>query len=654
MRKIYARNTKVESITIEAAILFMEEHHRQGSASLGKNARAYGLAFENELLAVAIFCNPRTRGKQKEYTTELFRLAFKSDVQVVGGASKLIKYFMATGAWDLFTYQDTSGEATSVYEHAGMKLVGKENPTPKEIFVKDGLTVETAANNRLDWFSKEQVVTRGPDALLKIELGEQFKENGSRKTNVQLFLENGYHLETVPGDRVYEWHNPKVNFYTYKITSTVKPGYYYGRHAVVGEINKEIALKDGYMGSGGKKFQYWKSSIPSESLVKEILGFYSTWKQVVIAETELIGSNHILDELCLNFQPGGTGMVRMPQTIALGQCQIHGQVAHRGKSCMSCSAASVFELRECLIHGKVSHQKDVCVTCTNDKKVAIKQCAIHGYVKHRGNSCYSCVREESLKLKQCSIHGLTTHQGEACARCTAALPHSKRMCVIHGKVSFQGDVCLICRSAEVFKENHCSIHGLTIHHGNSCVTCSSHNSFSMRECSLHGVVKHRGKSCTVCAYEKGTKYTECPIHGVTIHRGENCMSCNTQDQFNLRECSTHGLVNHKGEACTLCTAQKSFTSEQCAIHGKSRHHAGKCVKCRLGSHLAEENCAIHGATKHRGGKCVKCSYEATISFQECSIHGSTKHRSNKCMACSGEKGAEKRRSKGKEISQERK
>lgn len=605
-------------MTLEEALAFTAEYHRQGVAIPGKNPHCYGLEYEDELLAVAIFCNPRTAGKQKEYTTELFRLTFKDGVRIGGGASKLIKHFMATGAWDLFTYQDTSGQAGSVYEHSGLTLIGDKAPK-KAVMVRNGIAYKDADNNRRDWFSLEQVTRHGPDSLLGTSLGEIFDEEGVRKSNVRLFLEHcGYHLEEIPGDRIYEWRNPRVKFYAYKITSTRDDGYYYGRRAIRGEsVTEEACLLDPYMGSGGRKFQSWVAHVGADSLKKEILGIYKTWKDIVKAEKRFIGSSHKEDPNCKNYQPGGTGMTRPPQNYQEKLCEIHGLTIFQGK---------------------------VCVSCKNNSLIKLRNCSTHGETKHRGSACMRCVATSHQNLRECRSHGLVLHQAGACTFCAAQSAFTKGVCAIHGEVTFQGENCLKCFAEEKFTLMECLVHGLTKHHGSTCMTCTAQASINIKKCSIHGETKHKGDTCMKCSYERLRSERECPIHGMTHYVGNTCLKCNTASQISEKECATHGLSLHKGDSCTLCTGDKAKGTIVCPSHGETKASAGVCVKCRLSKHLEEKECHIHGLSKHRGGNCTKCSYAATFSERKCSIHGLTKHRGEKCMKCSSAKNWAKRRS----------
>lgn len=577
MRLVNGRSTIVRSIGESEAKDFVSSHHRQGWAIPGKNLKSFGLFANEELLAVAVFCNPRTDGMQRRYTSELFRLAFKSEVRVRGGASKLIKAFLSTEPWDLFTYQDTSGEASSVYEHSGLSLVGPKFPK-KKILVRNGLSAETARNNRSDWFSMEQAVNRGPDRLIGTKLGEQFDEQGRRKSNVQLFLENGYHVEEVPGDRIYEWRNPKVRFYTYKIYSSQDDGYYFGRRAIRGDyVTEELCLRDGYMGSGGLKFQGWIAKVGSESLSKEVLGIYETWEQVVKAEAKLIGELYRTDQNCKNWQPGGTGMAKASITLELKECPIHGLTKHRGKACGRCESQKSFSMQQCEIHGLVKHRKGVCVSCTNNKSTILANCEIHGFTKFQGSACVACRNKASVALKYCKVHGLTKHKGDKCYLCA--------------KPGLTLDFC--------------SIHGESSHKSGRCLRCEAAKRFTLRECEKHGLVIHRGARCVTCSNTPESKL--CPDHGEPLLRGGKCQSCKDEPQYSQRDCPRHGLTTFQRDSCTKCAAEKGKTLAVCSKHGETLHSGGKCLKCRTGKATAMKDCPVHGGSYHRGDRCMKCS-----------------------------------------------
>lgn len=657
-RVFYGRKTHVRPLEKSEVLLFLEEHHRQGLGTPGKNLKSYGLFFKDELLGVAVFCNPRTVGMQRKYSKELFRLAFKKNTRVIGGLSKFISEFVKTEPWDLFTYQDTSGEATDVYEHAGLTLVSAKWPT-KKVLVRDGLTRAEAENNRRDWFSLEQAVRRGPDALIGTKLGEVYREDGSRKSNVDLFLENGYHLETIPGDRVYEWRNPNVWFYTYKVTSESNSGYYFGRHVIRGEApTEQDCLNDGYMGSGGLKFQNWVEASGRSSLRKKVLGIYKTWEDVVRAEKELIGDKNSKDPLCMNMQPGGTGMVQPTVIVLQRECPQHGLCPHLGKSCMRCSAAKAFSSLFCSIHGETVHRGEVCMKCSVAAKWKIqkcsthgeswhyrnhcrrcetlanrseKQCVIHGTTLHQGKSCLKCGAKKIFKEDFCSIHGLTSHRGDSCQKCLIEKILHKRNCPIHGLTSHRGDSCDRCSSAKVFSLRECSTHGEVLFRGDTCVTCSNLKLITRRECPRHGESTFQGDTCALCSAEKRVSMRFCSIHGESVHTGESCFKCFTASV--MKECPVHGLTAHGGEHCRKCVAEKTNSLKQCELHGLTPHLGNACKKCAGEKSIRVKTCSVHGETKHKGNTCLLCQSRKTYSQRECSIHGVTSHMGDSCKKC---------------------
>lgn len=250
--RVYARETDCAPIPVEEALRFIEKYHRQGAVKKHPNSRSYGLYRKDDvdrenLLAVIIFSSPRTSKKRRTYKWELLRMCFKGGVTVVGGASKMIRFFINDVCpVNFFTYQDTSGESTSVYEKSGMTLV--EEARPKKVLVKNGINYNKATNNRRDWFSLQQASTIGPDMLIGTSLGEVRDENDHRLSNIDLFIHHcDYHIEEIPGDRVYEWHNKNFFYYTYRITAVNSDKYYYGRksfYSLTGNYPSEEELSE--------------------------------------------------------------------------------------------------------------------------------------------------------------------------------------------------------------------------------------------------------------------------------------------------------------------------------------------------------------------------------------------------------------------------
>jgi len=98
----YARKCIVKEINTETARSFLDENHIQGySTGLYK----YGLYNNDKLISVMTFGKSRFN---KNYEYELVRFASLKNVRVVGGASKLFKYFrIAKNPKNIISYSDT-------------------------------------------------------------------------------------------------------------------------------------------------------------------------------------------------------------------------------------------------------------------------------------------------------------------------------------------------------------------------------------------------------------------------------------------------------------------------------------------------------------------------------------------------------------------
>ena len=91
--RIYARNCIIKEIQSKECNNFLEEHHIQGKTN---SSIRLGLYYNDELVSIMVFNKPRSGvGKYGNYY-ELSRFCNKKYIQVVGGASKLFKYFLKT------------------------------------------------------------------------------------------------------------------------------------------------------------------------------------------------------------------------------------------------------------------------------------------------------------------------------------------------------------------------------------------------------------------------------------------------------------------------------------------------------------------------------------------------------------------------------
>lgn len=589
--RINARGTKVRILDQIVADDFLDQHHRKKSALRSEVSQDLGLYFQDELVAVAVFTTPRTSGMRRKYTSELLRMAFKKDVRIPGGASKLIAYYIRTfKPADFFTYQDTSGENTRVYEHAGMRLVKDGAKSKKEYLVAPGKTLETAS--RREALGVPYAVRYGPDRILGTKLGEVIDpETGKRKTNKRLFLEElGWHIESTSGDSIWEWVDPSRTYYTYKITATDSDKYYYGvSHVKKGGATVQDCLNDGYYGTGGgekserNKFVSWKTR-HAASLTKEIISLHSRQMEAYEKEAQLVGDLYKTDPNCLNSVGGGKS-------------------------------------------NGLTYQR----TAT---RTTVKVCELHGSAKHNGNTCLKCVAERSHTLKVCPIHGETIHLGKLCRKCFSQGMKSEVTCELHGLAVAIGGVCRKCVSGKTFTERRCVKHGLATHRGASCVRCQNEANVTEQNCVTHGVVKHIGGTCYKCVSSASKAKAVCQIHGLAWHNGEHCLKCSLAKAQELKECAIHGLATHRGDHCFECGNRSK--KAVCPTHGLANFRGDKCYKC-MKKVDTRENCKIHGKVTFRKGKCLKCANSASVTVKACPVHGESKHRKDSCMRCNAAK-----------------
>lgn len=120
--KIAARKCKVQVLQKSVGTEFCEQNHLRGSA---KFSTAYGLYFEDELMAVGTFS--KARYDQSEF--ELIRFCTKLEVNVVGGLSRIISAFKkAENPKSLVSYADRSYSTGNAYLSTGFNLTRTLKP----------------------------------------------------------------------------------------------------------------------------------------------------------------------------------------------------------------------------------------------------------------------------------------------------------------------------------------------------------------------------------------------------------------------------------------------------------------------------------------------------------------------------------------------
>lgn len=130
---VYARKCEIKELDYQTSSKFLIENHLQGSLTTSKVN--LGLYHDNELVSIMTFGRPRqsTGNKNKVAGSwEIQRFCNKIEYSVVGGASKLFKYFESKyNPKQLFSFADrrwTSTLKNSLYDELGLTLTSKGEP----------------------------------------------------------------------------------------------------------------------------------------------------------------------------------------------------------------------------------------------------------------------------------------------------------------------------------------------------------------------------------------------------------------------------------------------------------------------------------------------------------------------------------------------
>jgi hypothetical protein len=121
--RVYARKCSITEINSKQSMEFLNNNHLQGGAGAKYHI---GLFYNNELISVATFGKPRFN---KNYEFELVRFANKKFISVIGGFSKLLKYFERIyNPSSIITYADRRISSGNLYEKTGFKFLRDTNP----------------------------------------------------------------------------------------------------------------------------------------------------------------------------------------------------------------------------------------------------------------------------------------------------------------------------------------------------------------------------------------------------------------------------------------------------------------------------------------------------------------------------------------------
>jgi GNAT superfamily N-acetyltransferase len=131
--KLFARKTELREVAKKEGRDFLETYHIQGATNF---EIAFGLYSGDDLVAIMTGGPHHRQGLSKKFV--LNRLAFKANVSISGGASRLLKsvidYAKKKGYRDLISWSDNRWSEGKVYETMGFTL--EEEMGPDYSYVK--------------------------------------------------------------------------------------------------------------------------------------------------------------------------------------------------------------------------------------------------------------------------------------------------------------------------------------------------------------------------------------------------------------------------------------------------------------------------------------------------------------------------------------
>ena len=183
--KIFARKCEIKELTDNKLVReFLETNHLQGF--IGSQIKI-GLLYQEELVSLMTFGKLRTPLGQKSLDNnyEMLRFCNKLNTNVVGGASKLFKYFIDNFNPDeVISYADRSWSTGDLYEKLGFSFNHKTDPNYYYI-------IEGVRKHRFN-YRKDKLIRDGANP---------------NKTEHEIMLDKNIY-------RIYDSGNLKFNFKT--------------------------------------------------------------------------------------------------------------------------------------------------------------------------------------------------------------------------------------------------------------------------------------------------------------------------------------------------------------------------------------------------------------------------------------------------------
>ena len=177
--KIFARKCVVKEVPANTARDFCQENHLQGYCN---SNICLGLYHENKLIQIETFGKPRFSSK---YDWELVRECSKKDVSVIGGKSKLFKYFC------------DNYKPKNVVSYCNAALFSGDS------YLKCGMTLEQWNNPGYVWCKQHIALSRYK--CQKHKLLKKYPEFNSNMTELDIMHSLGFAKLYDCGQKVFIW-----------------------------------------------------------------------------------------------------------------------------------------------------------------------------------------------------------------------------------------------------------------------------------------------------------------------------------------------------------------------------------------------------------------------------------------------------------------
>ena len=121
--RIYARKCEIREVSSKETKEFLNANHLQGACSSKVNI---GLYSGNTLVSLMTFGKPRYN---KQYEWELLRFCNVLNTSVIGGAGKLLSYFIKNyNPKSILSYANLRWSTGNLYERLGFELISQSSP----------------------------------------------------------------------------------------------------------------------------------------------------------------------------------------------------------------------------------------------------------------------------------------------------------------------------------------------------------------------------------------------------------------------------------------------------------------------------------------------------------------------------------------------